>query len=356
MTNHVRQLRNAPSRRARTFSAPSRQRRSGMTLVLNTSLMPPLDRAQIVRQVIAETMVHVDIDFPGPKGDADAHGLIIDVGDLRLCSVRSNATRVHRTPALARDSQEPTIFLALQTPGSSLQLSQGGRTATLKPGQLAFCDSSSEYTLLDDLGIQQHFFAIKVASLALPYDLVRRLRAVPLAPGHPVADLAAAYFGRMAARREVATHPSANALGQPSIELVRALITTHLDSTALAQESLHSSLLLRVLEYARAHLHDPRLNAAEIAAEHHISVRHLYKVLAEGEVSLGDWIRTQRLEACRSDLRGAEWSHLTIASIARRHGFTDASTFGRLFRTAYGLSPREWREARTATTGNPVRG
>ncbi|GAA4692489.1 helix-turn-helix domain-containing protein [Nocardioides conyzicola] len=289
-------------------------------------------------------MVHVDIDFAEADRAAGAHGVITDIGRVRMCSVRSNAIHIHRTSALARDAQEPTIFLALQPSGSSLQISQNGRDASLLPGQLAFCDSSAPYSLRDPMGIKQHFFGIKVSSLALPVDLVQRLRAVPLSPGHPVADLAAAYFARLATQPEFITRSGTDALGQPSIELVRALITTHLDASALAKEALHSSLLLRILEYARAHLSDQNLNAAQIASEHHISVRHLYNVLAEGDIGLGDWIRTQRLEACSADLHRPEWAHLTIAAIARRNGFSDASTFGRLFRSAYECSPREWRE------------
>ncbi|MFD6444851.1 helix-turn-helix domain-containing protein [Promicromonospora sp. NPDC060204] len=311
---------------------------------MNTSLLPVADRAEVVRGIIAKTMVHVDIEFAPQETGARAHGLITDVGDVRICSVRSTATHLERTPQFAKDAQEPTIFLALQNTHSSLQLAQDGHDSQLRPGELAFTDSSEPYSLRDPNGIQQHFFAIKVSSLALPYDLVRRLRAVPLVPGHPVADLAATYFLRLASKPEIASHPGMHVLGQPSIELVRALITTHLDVSALAKDAMHSTLLLRVLEYARSQLSDPHLNAAQIASEHHISLRHLYNILAKGGISLGDWIRTQRLEACNADLHRPEWRHMTIASIARRHGFADASTFGRLFRAAYGVSPREWRE------------
>lgn len=138
--------------------------------------------------------------------------------------------------------------------------------------------------------------------------------------------------------------PGASAVGRPSIELVRALITTHLDASALVTESSEATLLLRIMEYARAHLSEPGLNATQIAAAHHISVRHLYNVLARGGISLGDWMRERRLAACRDELSNPLADSVTVSSIARRHGFTDPSSFGRLFRAAYGVSPREWRE------------
>jgi AraC-like DNA-binding protein len=83
-----------------------------------------------------------------------------------------------------------------------------------------------------------------------------------------------------------------------------------------------------------------------IAAAHNISVRHLYAVLSKAGISLGDWIRAHRLEECRKDLARPGSRSITIASIARRWGFTDAAHFSRVFKEAYGLTPKEWRDLR----------
>jgi AraC-like DNA-binding protein len=304
-----------------------------MTLILDTRHIPEADRGDAVRETIASTVVKVNIDFPEQSGPC-VRGAITDIGQLRVCSVRSNAIKVERTPRLARDGLPPSIFLGVQLAGSSL-IVQGDREAVLRPGDLAFSDSTTPYSLLDGEGIRQHFFSIPMAALALPYDAIRQLAAVTLSPGHPVADLAATYFRRLGARPDIFTQPGAAAVGRPSIELVRALITTHLDASGLAGESLEST---------RGHLAEPELNATQIAVAHHVSVRHLYNVLAHGGISLGDWIRTQRLERCHEELSLPLAQSGNIGSIGRRHGFTDASSFGRLFRSAYGISPRAWRE------------
>jgi hypothetical protein len=83
-----------------------------------------------------------------------------------------------------------------------------------------------------------------------------------------------AYFRRLASRLDLFTVPGAEALSQPSIELMRAVITTHLDAAELGKDALKATLPLRILEYARAHL-----GAAQVAAAHHISERHLYNIL-----------------------------------------------------------------------------
>src|ERR1700712_917153 len=157
-----------------------------MALILDTRHFSPTDRADVVRETIASAVVPVDIDFPADRGPAAVYGAITDLGRVRVCSVRSNAIKVERTPKLARDGLEPRIFLAVQMAGSSL-IVQNGREAVLRPGDIAFSESTSPYTLLDTAGIRQHFFSIPTASLALPPDMIRQLAAVTLSPGHPVA-------------------------------------------------------------------------------------------------------------------------------------------------------------------------
>jgi AraC-like DNA-binding protein len=314
-----------------------------VTLVLDTREFTAEDRADVVRETIASTVVHVDIDFPRAGGPAAVHGAITDLGPVRVCSVDSNATRVERTARLARDGTEPRIFLALQRAGTSL-IVQNGRQALLRPGELAFSDSTSPYSLLDEGGIRQHFFSIPVSALGVPQDWVTRLAAVTLSPHDPVADLTANYFGRIAGRPDIFDGPQADAVGQPTVELVRALMATHLDASDVARDPLNATLQLRILEYVRARLGEPGLNAAQIASAHNISVRHLYKVLAGGGISLGAWIRERRLEACRRELSRPAARFTPIAALARRWGFTDPSSFGRSFRAAYGMSPREWRD------------
>ncbi len=314
-----------------------------MTILIDSGDVQPADRTTAVREAIAKEFVSLDIGFPGAEVPA-VRSMISDIGDLRVCSISSNIVQAKRSAELARDELEPSVFLGVQTSGRCL-VDQHGREAVLGPGRLVLFESTAPFSLVDAAGITQVKIRIPMDRLALPREVVTRATAVALVPDHPVADLAAVYFQRMAAQPERFSEPAAASVSQPSIELVRALITIHLDLTNVAAESMQATLRLRILEYVRANLRDVNLSATQIAAEHHISVRHLYQVLADGQVPLGSWIRTQRLEGCRIDLTRPELQTLSIATLARRWGFADASTFGRVFRSAYGVSPREYRRA-----------
>jgi AraC-like DNA-binding protein len=129
----------------------------------------------------------------------------------------------------------------------------------------------------------------------------------------------------------------------PTIELIRAAMTSSLPDGHFTRQTMHDTLELRIKQYLEQHLGEADLDAARIAAAHHISVRHLYTMLARMGISLGEWLRLRRLEKSRLDLAGREGPSTTIAAIARRWGFADPTHFSRVFRAAYGMSPREWR-------------
>jgi AraC-like DNA-binding protein len=165
--------------------------------------------------------------------------------------------------------------------------------------------------------------------------------------------LAASYLGRLARMQEpLESVRGAGTIAMPTVELVRALIATSVCDTALAAEPLQRTLEPRILEYMQNHLAECDLTAARIAAEHNVSVRQLYKILGRSGITPADWIRARRLEECRSDLRNPALHHLTIEAIARRWGLTDPTHFSRAFKTAYGVSPSQWR-AQTAMESGP---
>lgn len=114
---------------------------------------------------------------------------------------------------------------------------------------------------------------------------------------------------------------------------------------ALPPETRHRALTERIRAFIRQNLHDPELTPPVIAAVHHISLSYLHRLFQEevrGE-TVAAWIRSQRLEGARHDLADPALHATPIHAIATRWGLPRSSGFTRVFRTAYGLSPREYR-------------
>ncbi|WP_328687913.1 helix-turn-helix domain-containing protein [Streptomyces phaeochromogenes] len=314
-----------------------------MSPVLDTAFMAPQDREEVLRHTVWESMVAVDIDHRPEAEDISARIGLGAVGPLRIFSARATAATLRRTERLAREDKEPTVFLSLQTTGTSLVV-QNDRECLLRRGDFAVYESTTPYTHLFDEGVDNHFFRFPRAALALPDQVLRDITAVPLRPDNPIARLAFPYFSQLAVSDNMHQGMHADAVVQPSIELLRAALASQHGNSGLARAPLEATLSLRITQYIREHLADPDLSAARIAAAHDISVRHLYAVLSRSGISLGDWIRTRRLAECRRELASPNGRLRTIAAIGRRWGFVDATHFSKVFKQTYGLSPRAWRD------------
>ncbi|MGW3404527.1 AraC-like ligand-binding domain-containing protein [Streptomyces zhihengii] len=315
-----------------------------MSPVLDTAFVPPRDREEVVRHAVWESVVAVDIDHGPPAEDMSVRIGLGTVGPLRICSARATAVTIHRTARQARrDDEEPAVFLGLQVSGTSL-VAQNGRECVLRPGEFALYESVSPYTLLFDEGVDHHFLRFPRAALALPDRLLRETGALALGPGNPVARLAFDYFSRLADDDALHGGAHADAVVEPSVELLRAVLTSQHGDTARARAPLEATLSLRITAWIREHLADRDLSATRIAAAHGISVRHLYAVLSRSGISLGDHVRARRLAECRRELAGPHGRLRTIAATGRRWGFVDATHFSKVFKRAYGMSPRTWRD------------
>jgi AraC-like DNA-binding protein len=76
-----------------------------------------------------------------------------------------------------------------------------------------------------------------------------------------------------------------------------------------------------------------------------VSLRHLYKVCAQADISLEQWIINERLHHAWHDLRRPENRHRPVAVMAHRWGFRDPTHFARRFKARYGISPGELRRS-----------
>ena len=92
-----------------------------------------------------------------------------------------------------------------------------------------------------------------------------------------------------------------------------------------------------------ANLGDPGLGPEQVARACFISTRYLYRVFEREGLGVCEWIRCARLDRCRRDLVDPAFADQSIVAIASRWGFPNAPHFSRLFREAYGCSPRDYR-------------
>jgi len=102
-------------------------------------------------------------------------------------------------------------------------------------------------------------------------------------------------------------------------------------------------LLRRQLEtWIMDHLADGAIRVRDLAGAHNVAPRTVHRAFEATGDTVGSIVRKHRLAAARDDLVN---TNLSIAAIAHRWGFCDASHLGREFRRQMSLSPGDYREA-----------
>lgn len=260
---------------------------------------------------------------------------------MSIVEVTATSHEVHRTPALIAQAHERYFKLNLQLQGTGL-LIQDNREAVLQPGDLAIYDTNRPYTLAFEEQTRIMVLMFPCEALSLPVDYVGQLAAVRMGSGG-LSGLVGQFIRQLSENLDVLNGPSGSRLATNALDLVSTMLHAEMD---IAPDRMKPQALLAVSvrEYIEANLGDPLLSPASIAAAHFISTRHLHNVFHESGTTVASWIRSQRLEGARRELRDPLHAGQPVGAVAARWGFLDAAHFSRTFRDAFGVSPSEWRK------------
>ncbi|MEU3607813.1 AraC family transcriptional regulator [Streptomyces sp. NPDC035033] len=346
----------APTR-AETIAPELWNTSGGTLLLLDTVTLPPAERLEAFRHGMTNESVPNHIVHEEPPQGVHARMELWTVGDLPMFSTYNSGFQAHRTPAhIRRQRSNPVVSVSLQHRGTG-RGEVAGQQMTFGPEDVCVFHELSPrvYGWSGDGGSQAMVF--DVDRIGLPVETV--VRASLQLRASPLHSLVLRHLRDM--WRDpglLAQDPGAMALASATTDLVRALLISaaHDPSMPVVRSVMDETLLTRVMAHVRRHHTDPGLSAESIAAAHGVSVRHLYQVLRDADMSLEQWIISERLDTARKMLASPDHAGLTIGAVAARCGFSSPSHFTRRFRSAYEVSPREWRRQRRQGTGAPSTG
>ncbi|MFF1881592.1 helix-turn-helix domain-containing protein [Pseudarthrobacter sp. NPDC058196] len=261
---------------------------------------------------------------------------------MSIVEVTATSHEVHRTPALIAQAHERYFKLNLQLEGTGL-LIQDNREAVLQPGDLAIYDTNRPYTLAFEDTTRIMVLMFPCDAVSLPADYVGQLAAVRMGSGG-LSGLVGQFIRQLSEDLDVLNGPSGSRLATNALDLVSTMLHAEMDIKPDRMKP-QALLAVSVREYIEANLSDPLLSPASIAAAHFISTRHLHNVFHESGTTVASWIKTQRLEGARRELRDPLHAGQPVGAVAARWGFLDAAHFSRTFRDAFGASPSEWRKS-----------
>ncbi|NKX50863.1 helix-turn-helix domain-containing protein [Arthrobacter deserti] len=300
---------------------------------------------------VAEYARMVSVRFAPLRIDSDRAGKFRgairgrDLGGIEVFDVRANQHRVERTGPLAAEAPKGTYMLHLQLSGVGT-LCQDGREAVLQPGDMAFYDSDRAYSLCLDDRFRNAILVFPRRLLALPAETAGQLAATRVSGSQGLARMVVPFLTRLAADLDRLPGHSSLRLAHNTVDLVATVLHGELGTAGRHRpEPEHRELLLEQgRAYIEDNLSDPSLNPQQIAAANFISVRTLHGIFSREGTSISAWIRARRLDLCRGGLSGPLQDIHPVGAVAARRGLVDASHFSRLFKSAYGESPSEFRQ------------
>ena len=254
----------------------------------------------------------------------------ITVGPLQLLFGAYGAQTVRRTAALCRTSPLDGFNVILP-----LTARISGSWATVEPGELALCDLDAIAEHRSSRGTMALFAVSR--SLALAHGLDPRTLHGTTLPARAAAMLSAhlQQIRRAAPSIAVADGPR---LARTVMDLLVVALASADRIATPPIEPVAGTLKLRAEAAISGAGADPALSVETLCRTLGVSRATLYRLFA-GEGGVQRRIRHERLLAARQALGAADAS---IADVAERYGFGDASRFNRSFREAFGMTPREW--------------
>ncbi|WP_238580702.1 AraC-like ligand-binding domain-containing protein [Streptomonospora alba] len=310
---------------------------------------------EVWRSTVARTVVPLEIE---ELGDVTFQGHLSRtvVEDVSLFEMVATPHRVRRTQDLIAEDEPRFYKLSLQLAGSMV-LEQDGRTAELRPGDLAIYDTHRPYTLAFPETNQAMVIMFPHELVDLPRDEVARVTATCFPSDAGLGRVINPFFVELGRNMDQLGGPHATRLVHSGLDLLVTMLSQELHRRLGPVAHPARSLAHEVREYILEHLGDLDLTPASLARAHFISTRHLYTIFSNEGQTVSAWIRTRRLERIRRDLGDPLFADRPVSWVAGRWGLCDAAHFSRLFKAEFGESPTSYRErilgGRRRTAGIP---
>jgi AraC family transcriptional regulator, positive regulator of tynA and feaB len=220
-------------------------------------------------------------------------------------------------------------------------LSQRDTTVDLRSGSGIALTSTAEFRFTVPVRYQKRCLVLPAAALAA----IRKIPAgggFELSPQMPATVLLEGYLSTLSSTLPALSGQARTAARDAALALVAGALCADPDTG-----TQHATPALRAAmdAWIERHLRDPDLSPDSLAAAHAVSVRTAYRLFSADGDTFGALVRRRRLDHARQDLATSDE---TVSSIAARWGFADASHLSRSFKNAFGMSPTDYRAARTA--------
>ncbi|GAY07392.1 AraC family transcriptional regulator [Pseudonocardia sp. N23] len=270
----------------------------------------------------------------GFHGEIVGHGLDQRVG---LARIAARPCRMTRSGRVTEDTPD-TLFLSIQRTGS-FRVAQEGRAARALPGEAVLYRSTGRLLLECEAATSCLTIQVPSACVGVGMPVVSALLARTIPSSTPALRVLAATAGTLDDTVEDLDPLTAGRMSSAVLEMLDALLGSLTGPEVAPAGAVAFAMTMQ--RFVLDNLADPGMSVDTIARRFGVSGRYVTRVFAEaGQPPPATFVRDERLRrAVRLLERGPR---PTVAAVAARCGFADATTFARAFRRRYGVAPGTW--------------
>lgn len=308
--------------------------------IWTTEALPPSRQFDAWREVVVDA--HLSWDIPKiacERFPAYMHQHRVDGLRLTDCTASARVSGTRTRAQIAHDS-EAHLTVVMIAQGSETLRFDDGRELRLTEGMCTLWDSTRPMAFMTSDNLRQMSLLVPEAQLLRRVPRVRDLVGRPMDGRHGIGGLFTDHCRVLQSRLGELPAPNRRTVLEATLDLLALCLS---DQPALPAPRLRQLMLEQVKSHIEAHLTDPSLGVAALAHRFRMTERNMHKLFEHTGTTVCAHIRARRLAMCRRDLEGTTLAARQIGEIAAHWGFGDASHFSKVFRAAYGLSPREIR-------------
>ncbi|MFI5626418.1 AraC family transcriptional regulator [Nocardioides sp. NPDC051685] len=263
-----------------------------------------------------------------------------DLGDLLITDWQSTEIEGVRRSSTAKNDACALVLFTVTTGRLIIQTPE--RTVVLRPGVLLVMSTRATGNFVVPESATKRTVRVPLTALA-PYDTGVGVPDFLLLDTREnrLAQLAQDFMSGVDAQLDRLTPTEVEGARDALMTLIAGMIRSG-HAPDVSETDFLPFLRKQMEGWIADHLTKGVIRVGDLAAAYNVAARTVHRAFAATGDTMGSVVRAQRLAAARNDLVHTSAS---VAAIAHRWGFCDASHLGREFRREFAMSPGDYRAA-----------